>query len=136
MTLARYNSNGTLDTSFGGTGIVKTDLGSNRSLDDLVLQADGKIIVEGEISNVDSRDFLLARYNSDGSLDTSFGANGKVVTDFGGGQDSAGGIAAQPDGKIVVIGGSNGNAILARYETGLISTAVTVTFNSTGTHDG
>jgi uncharacterized delta-60 repeat protein len=135
LTLVRYNSNGTLDTSFGGTGIVNTDLGADEDLDDLVLQTDGKIIVEGKIASLDTADFLLARYNSDGSLDATFGANGKVVTDFGG-NDTAGGIAAQPDGKVIVIGASGNNAILARYDTGVSSTVNTVTFKSVGAYDG
>ncbi len=136
VTLVRYNANGTLDASFGGTGIVKTDLGANETLDDLVLQADGKILVEGKISGVDSHDFLLARYNSDGSLDTSFGANGKVNTDFGNTADTAMGIVQQPDGKVIVSGASGDNAILARYETGTGASATTLNFESVNAHDG
>jgi uncharacterized delta-60 repeat protein len=137
LTIVRYNSNGTLDATFGGTGIVTTDFGNNEQADDLVIQADGKIIVEGKTTNLDSSDFLLARYNSDGSLDTTFGTNGKVVTDFGNTNDIATGIAQQSDGKVVVVGTSGDNAILARYDTGTSNTTqTTLTFNSAGAYDG
>jgi uncharacterized delta-60 repeat protein len=137
LAVARFNSNGTLDNTFGGTGIVITDFGANESVDDLVIQADGKIIVEGTTSSSGTSDFLLARYNGDGSLDTSFGANGKVVTDIGNNADTAMGIALQPDNKIIVIGSSGENAILARYDTGLSNTTQTsLTFKSIESYDG
>jgi len=92
VALVRCNSNGTLDTSFGGTGIMTTDFGGEEQTDDLVIQSDGKIIIEGKTSGLYSSDFLLVRYNRDGSLDTTFGANGKVITDFGSSDDAATGI--------------------------------------------
>ncbi len=135
LAMARFNSNGSLDTTFGGTGIVVTDFGSNERSSDLVLQTDGKIIVVGKISGSDFSDILLVRYNSDGSLDDSFGVNGKIIKDIGGLPDSGNGLVLQPDGKIVLAGSSNGTALLARYIIS-IQPPQTVTFKSSGPHDG
>ena len=79
---ARYNSDGSLDTSFGIGGSVVTGLlrGS-----DVVIQPDGKIVVAGDsLGPQMNGDFAVARFNSDGSLDTSFGIGGVVTTDFSG----------------------------------------------------
>lgn len=110
--LARYNSNGTLDTSFGSGGIVTTSFpvgGSFASA--LALQSDGKIIAAGTDfvdfrPNEDSSntDFALARYNPDGTLDTTFGNGGLVTTDFDGFNDDAFSVLIQPDGKIIAVG--------------------------------
>jgi len=136
LALARFNSDGTLDTAFGGTGIVVTDFGAEESTANLVIQASGKIILAGTTSSAGASDFLLVRYNSDGSLDSSFGTNGKVVTDFGSATDTATGIVQQTDGKVIVIGTSGDNAILARYDTGMPTATTTLTFNSVGAYDG
>ncbi len=129
--LVRYNTDGSLDTSFSGDGIVTTDFGATDGGIDVATQSDGKIIVAGSTShqNVWSwegdttihlvegiSDFALVRYNADGSLDTSFGTGGKVITDFGG-TDFATGVTVLTDGKIVVSGTSNGDFLLARYNT-------------------
>ncbi|MDZ8064518.1 MAG: DUF4347 domain-containing protein, partial [Nostoc sp. DedQUE08] len=112
--LARYNSNGSLDTSFSSDGKVTTDFGL-LAIDivySTAVQADGKIIVAG----VSNGDFALARYNSNGSLDTSFSSDGKVTTDFGLlAIDIVYSTAVQADGKILVAGESNGDFALARY---------------------
>ena len=138
LAVVRFNSNGSLDTLFGGTGIVNTDFGNNEQADDLVIQADGKIIVEGTTSSAGTSDFLLVRYNNDGSLDATFGTNGKVITDFGNNTETAMGIVMQPDNKVVVVGTSGENAILARYDTGTTNTTqtTTLTFNSIDAYDG
>jgi len=115
--LLRYNSDGSLDASFGGgTGIVTTDFNSSRDWATAVaVQADGKYVVAGHAGI----DFALARYNIDGSLDVTFDTDGKVITDFSGGYGSAWDVAIQSDGKIIAAGyadqsGSLGLA-LARY---------------------
>lgn len=120
--MARYNSNGDLDESFGNGGKVTTDFfGSIDEATDVVIQPDGKIIVAGGASNNSTGvDFGLARYNSDGSLDLSFGNGGKVVADFFGRFDEALAMALQEDGKIIIAGftvNNNQNEIfaLARY---------------------
>ena len=124
--LARYNSDGTLDTSFDGDGTVTTDFGGHDNASSVALQADGKIVVAGNTGRGSNADFSLARYNSDGSLDTSFHLDGKLTTNFGTPSDFsdyAAGVAVQADGKIVVAGHidqGNGNYAfaLARYSDG------------------
>jgi uncharacterized delta-60 repeat protein len=134
--LVRLLGDGSLDTSFGGTGIVTADFGANEAFDDFVVQPDGKIIVEGRTGSLDASDFLLVRYNSDGSLDTTFGTNGKVVTDLGNSADTAMGLARQLDGRVIVVGSSGANAILARYQTGAAGVTNTASFKSVGVYDG
>jgi uncharacterized delta-60 repeat protein len=102
FSVARYNLDGSLDTTFNGTGKVATSLsGGSDYAAGVTLQNDGKIVVAGQSNSV----FALARYNSNGSLDTTFGpsGNGKVVTS--GVQGGASAVAVQADGKIVVTGG-------------------------------
>jgi len=108
--VVRYNGNGSLDTSFGGLGIVLTDTGGYSSFSSVAIQSDGKIVAGGRHSaNVDGVEFVVARYDPNGSLDTSFGVAGLVSTsfdnpaylyDYGG----AFGLTIQPDGKIIAAG--------------------------------
>jgi uncharacterized delta-60 repeat protein len=113
--LARYNANGTLDTSFGRGGIVKTPTGSASAL---AIQQDGKLVAAGGAvlpkPGSDSG-FALARYHANGRLDTSFGRGGKVTTPFGSGNDFANELAIQKDGKLVAAGVSDNGFALARY---------------------
>jgi uncharacterized delta-60 repeat protein len=118
--LVRYNANGTLDTGFGTGGIVTTSIGSiNDYANALGIQSDGRIVAAGYSSNGSKYDFALARYNTDGSLDTTFGTGGKVITPIGSGYDQAHALGIQSDGKIVAAGSSdNGikyNFALVRY---------------------
>ncbi len=107
--VARYNPNGSLDTSFDGDGKATTDFGSSQDFDPAVaLQADGKIILAGTSNQSGTgNNFALARYNPNGSLDTRFGAGGKLTTDFATPDDRASDVAIQADGKIIVVGTSN-----------------------------
>lgn len=94
--LARYNTNGSLDTSFSGDGKLTTPIGTGDDFGYAVaIQADGKIIVVGSSSN----DFAVVRYNTDGSLDTSFSGDGKQTTSLGSGSDTAQSVEIQADGK-------------------------------------
>lgn len=107
--LARYNSNGSLDTTFDGDGKVVTNIAGASSLSDIALYPDGRIVAAGStFAPVTYADFALARYNSNGSLDTSFDGDGKLHTDFLGSNlgDGISSIAIQPDGKIVAAGGT------------------------------
>jgi len=99
--LARYNSDGSLDTSFSGDGIVVSDLGnSDESIHGLALMADGSIVAAG----TGGGDYLVAKYSADGVLDDSFGNHGKVMIDFVGGYDVAHSIGVS--GTKVVIAGA------------------------------
>ena len=101
--LARYNADGSLDAGFGNGGKVTTEFSGFDRLSAVGVQRDGKIVVAGTSSRGFS-DFVLARYNTDGSLDVGFGNGGKVISDFAGGDDAVSGLAVQPDGKILVLG--------------------------------
>ena len=99
-------SAGQLDSSFGQDGVVAASLGIF-SAEAMAMQADGKIVVTGSFRQPGSTyqtDFGVARYNSDGSLDGTFGTGGIAVTDVGGQEEKAHAIAIQADGRIVVAG--------------------------------
>ena len=118
--VARYNPDGSRDDTFSGDGLVTMDFGGH---DDeakaIVVQPDDKIVVAGysvelDADDVPSRDFALARYNPDGTLDATFSGDGKRTTNFA--DDTAHDIALQPDGKIVVGGSASGDFALVRYD--------------------
>jgi len=113
FSLVRYNTDGSLDTTFGTDGRVTTDFDS--SYDEaysVAIQPDGKIVLAGQTQF----DFGVIRYNPDGSLDTSFGANGKVTTNIAPGYYStAYSVAIHTDGKIVAAGQANSDFVLVRY---------------------
>lgn len=103
--LVRYNPDGSLDTSFGVGGKVKTDFFNYEDyINAVALQPDGKIVAAGRARDGAALFFGIARYNKDGSLDSTFGSGGKVVTSFFGYGDDAHALAIQPDGKLVVAG--------------------------------
>ncbi|MFN8461855.1 MAG: choice-of-anchor Q domain-containing protein [Anaerolineales bacterium] len=121
--VARYNTNGSLDSSFDFDGIVTTDFGASDGANGLAIQADGKIVVtgysSGEPFDSDAK-IAIVRYNPNGTLDTSFDQDGKLMTNLGAGYDYASVVALQTDGKILVAGvkniGINNNDIaLVRY---------------------
>lgn len=128
--LARYNGDGTLDSTFGSGGSVVTDSGGWDYAYGLAVQADDKIVAVGSHSLVSGEAFGLDRFNTDGTPDAGFGIGGRVTTDFGG-SDSARAAAVQSDGKIVVAGAgtANGDFVIARYNA---SGALDATFGSAG----
>src|SRR5215471_12013950 len=97
-----------LDSSFGTSGKVTTDFagGTGAAARTVAVQADGKILVAGLAVFNGVLDFALARYDSDGTLDASFGTGGRVTTpfDFPGSFDRVFTIVQQPDGKFVAVG--------------------------------
>jgi uncharacterized delta-60 repeat protein len=119
--LVRYMADGGLDNSFDGDGKVVLTTPTS-SISGLALQRDGKIVSAGGSS--------VTRFNSNGSLDTSFGSGGNAVPSFQP-QGFAAAVAVQPDGKIVA-GGSRGfpnNFALARFQQG---GSLDMTFGSGG----
>jgi uncharacterized delta-60 repeat protein len=118
--LARYDTDGTLDTSFGGDGKVTTNFSPG---DDfafgVAIQTDGKIVVVGRAGGSGGR-VAVARYDDDGTLDTSFSGDGKATTNITGGDDRVDQLAIQADGAIVVAGtagyfGNNARFALVRF---------------------
>jgi uncharacterized delta-60 repeat protein len=124
--LARFNSNGTLDSTFNGTGLLDLDISAapyyadrqyyQNNLNAVAIQSDGKIVAAGlteaagPLETTSYSRFALLRVNTNGSVDSTFGNAGLVVTDVTPGGDSANAVVIQSDGKIL-LGGSG----LARY---------------------
>ena len=106
--LTRFNSNGTLDSSFGNGGVSDVPTGPASAL---ALQPDGKIVVVGEKANA----FLISRIDPNGTADQSFGSGGSVSTPMGSGFNHPYAVVLQPDAKIVVAGTSQGGFTVARY---------------------
>lgn len=121
--IARYNSDGSLDNSFGTGGVVLFPTASVSNFTDLKQQADGKLIAGGyELDTTTLQNiYLLVRFNTDGSVDNTFGTNGKVNLDFFGGSNQyCNKLALQDDGKIIAAGRVyviSGEACVARFNT-------------------
>lgn len=130
--VARYNSNGSLDTTFGTGGVVSTPpliTHSNWAQAKAVaIQPDGKLVVGGQVSYGTPANYQIVRYNSNGSLDTSFGAGGRVEADFGN-DDQFKDLVLQPDGKIVCVGWAYNVGGIAKFEAGMVR------YNTNGTLD-
>jgi uncharacterized delta-60 repeat protein len=115
---AAHAAAGDLDPSFGSGGVHTLPFANAYAYaDEVARQADGKIVVLGTAhSSVGIlSDFALVRLLSDGSLDTTFGDEGRVTTDFDGRYDEGLALALQRDGKIVAAGSSTGSVAVARY---------------------
>jgi len=127
--LARFTPDGALDATFGSGGKVITNVGFNTEIKDIALQTDGKLVVGGANGDAgDARNFIVTRYLSNGSLDTTFGSGGTAFTNFFGRGGMAERIVIQPDGKIVEVG----SAGLVSYP---FDALALVRFNADGTLD-
>jgi len=113
--ITRYNSNGTVDKTFGAAGTAASTVSASA----LVLQSDGKIVVGGSITSkvgaplaYNNVGFGIVRYNSNGSIDRTFGKQGLAITDFGTAANDSGAfsIALQSDGDIVAAGAAGGQS--------------------------
>src|SRR3954462_14554596 len=93
-----------LDPHFGTDGLALADFGGSDQGYAMSVLNNGKVLVAGRAWNVDQYDFGVARFNADGTLDTSFGNGGMAMTDLGSMFDAAYGMAVQTNGKIVVVG--------------------------------
>lgn len=112
----RLNNDGSYDTSFDTDGIVTIAFGSgNDEAFSHKIQNDGKIIVFGQSHNGINNDFALARINTDGTLDTTFGSGGKVITPIGSGNDFSRSGELLSDGRILLLGVSDGKFALTKY---------------------
>jgi len=101
IVIVRYLNTGVLDSLFGVNGVVVTSLSSyGDAAQAIAVQPDNKILVAGWVVN----DAVVLRYNTDGSLDTTFGNQGRAVTDIGNGNNYSYALALQTDGKIVTAG--------------------------------
>jgi uncharacterized delta-60 repeat protein len=120
--LARYKPDGTLDRSFSDDGKRTTDFGGVDGGYSTTIDSGGRILVAGFRSDASGYDFALARYDSDGRLDGSFGTGGKVTTGYGPDTiDQAMSVAIDSQGRIVAAGVTQKTSFgqdtaLARYE--------------------
>ncbi|MGH8047751.1 MAG: hypothetical protein ACREKL_10930 [Chthoniobacterales bacterium] len=128
FSVLRYNANGTLDTTFGGTGLVAVNppSGFSDNASAAAVQSDGAIVVAGKTSDgpFGNGNLLVMRFLADGMLDTTFDGDGRVETDvLTGMEDYTTAVAIQTDGKILVLGYSYQNSApyqdvtLVRYKT-------------------
>lgn len=149
IVLGRYETDGRLDATFGDNGIVTTDLDDGSDVANAIaLDADGRILIAGSTQDYHSAgdsEALVARYEPSGALDTTFGTNGFVTTEFGPGLTLArrplrtnrfNAITSSPDGKIVAAG-----AYAFQYESPtegstIVSDAAVVRYQPDGSLDG
>jgi uncharacterized delta-60 repeat protein len=115
LCVLRYGAGGAIDTTFGVSGAVTTDMqGADDFAAGIAIQPDGKIVVaatcENTLTITTRRDFCVARYTATGALDTTFSGTGIVRTSFSNFDDVATSMALQSDGKIVVAGYCANNA--------------------------
>ena len=111
VSVVRYNTDGSIDESFGEKGFIIADVGKDDLVGDMALQADGKIVVTGKkgVKESEISPAFVLRYLSDGTVDNSFGNNGLVITDFST-LTTISAITLQTDGKIL-IGGTYGAGV-------------------------
>lgn len=121
--IMRLNTDGTPDTGFGGTGIVRTPVGTGEDIANaMVLQPDGRIVLAGSMVAADGRrDFALARYTSAGALDPTFGTGGLVSTAIGPADDVAYALLRMPWGRLVAAGSARVSISAAGIDLALVS---------------
>ena len=129
FSLARYNNDGSLDETFGNLGQVITEYPELMVMTSMALQSDGKIIEAGNLynSSVSISRFVLVRYHSNGILDTSFGIDGRVITNISDKLDRISSLIIQNDGKIIASGATSDDATYSDF--------AMVRYNSNGTLD-
>lgn len=116
----KSTSVGALDPNFGVNGIASNAVGLS-SASDVLVRSDGKSVIVGTAGATGAQDFAVTRFNSDGTVDTTFGTGGVVTTDFGGRDDQATAASLLSDGRILVVGtsssvtGAGSEFALARY---------------------
>jgi uncharacterized delta-60 repeat protein len=130
--LARYSANGVLDATFGIDGLAAPFITTGDDyVNSLAIQPDGKFVVAGYCYHGGiSSDFCLARFSTNGELDTTFGSAGLVFTKLSTYDDIARALVVQPDGKILAAGSCSDSFCVARYNA---NGALDATFGSSGT---
>ena len=120
----RYNTNGAVDETFGASGAVFTAVGQGYYSDavSVALQPDGKIVFAVSCLGAANADICAVRYNGDGTLDSTFGTGGKVITPVANSLALARAVVLQPDGKVVIGGvcasGQTSSYCAVRYDGG------------------
>lgn len=132
--LVRYLSNGAIDSTFNGVGIVTTSIGNTgENINSIAIQNDGSIFAAGFTQSGTNMDFAVAKYQSNGILDSSFDNDGYIVTPIGSSIEYANKVIVQADGKIIVFGASlqsgNYDFAMVRYNN---DGSYDNTFNSNG----
>jgi uncharacterized delta-60 repeat protein len=128
LLLVRYNTDGSVDDSFGINGIVVTEIGFHSRATDIIIQDDGTILVSG-YTLIDSQNlFVLAKYSTNGSPDITFGSQGIVTTPLGSTAQALS-MARDSAGNIILAGASDKNLALVRYTSAGVLDA---TFNGNG----
>src|SRR5207244_10217414 len=114
VALVRYDARGRVDTTFGTNGSVISDQAANEdAINALGVQPDDRVVVTGIVNAAGNIDKIVERFNTDGSLDTSFiggGSSGRIFASFGLKNDYANAVAVQSDGKIVAAGSAGNSA--------------------------
>ncbi|NUM37218.1 MAG: hypothetical protein HUU50_21955 [Candidatus Brocadiae bacterium] len=118
--IAKYNADGSLDTTFGTGGKVTLHISGNDNINGITIRNSGKILVCGEINATPNYDAAMALYNANGILDTTFGTNGIVTVTFTEANDSFNNAIELSDGKILLaagVGDPGANFAITRYTT-------------------
>ena len=109
--VGRFNADGSVDTTFGNKGAATFSVGTSATIDNvgqaIELQSDGKIILAGTSFNNGTTDFTVVRFNSNGTVDSTFGNKGAVITPIGAGNDNCYSMTVQADDKIILGGDIN-----------------------------
>jgi len=135
--LVRYNTDGSLDGSYGNGGITHVDF--NENYDEIwamYQQPDGKMVAAGYAIITANENFALCRVNTDGSIDSAFGNNGRITTQIQSNNDRALSVTEQLDGKVILGGyatdstGYRGQMTLARYLTPTVNVNNVIRINN------
>ncbi|MGI0484176.1 FG-GAP-like repeat-containing protein [Pantanalinema rosaneae CENA516] len=142
FTIVRYKADGSLDTSFGTGGKVTIDCGGDDDARTMTIDSSGKILIGGSLKINGSTDSVIIRLNANGSLDTSFGVNGKLIKDYGG-NDEINSITLDASGQLVLAGVTyntgNGGLPFVNYQSyqvaGTVRRSTGYDFNNDGNSD-
>ena len=121
---------GGLDPSFGTAGKF-AGLTATTAVSGVAIDPAGRTVIAGATPGAGGNDFLVARFNPNGTLDTSFGTGGKVTLDLAGADDRARGVAVDGAGNVVVVGSSDASLAVVRFKAA--DGAVDTTFGTGGT---